>query len=192
MLCLYYILCYCVIYRSKIQQEQLVANQYSQLKNSNKTRKNSYTVSFVDGGILSNFPINIFHNPKIKIARMPTIGVKLDDKKHKEAGKIEINRMRFFPFLGRLFSTVRYYYDRDFLKKNAVYEKCIGHIDVSKFNWLDFGLDDKTKIELFNKGAEAAKTFLLGGNVWIDGRESYFNAFDWEQFKKDRLAMINS
>ena len=38
---------------------------------------------------------------------------------------------------------------------------------------------------MFRKGAEAAKTFLLGGDVWIDGRKYEFGKFDWEKFKKD-------
>jgi len=121
---------------------------------------------------------------------MPTFGVKLEDKKHKNAKDIEDGRIKFFPFLMRIFNTVRYYYDRDFLKKNEVYEKCIGHIDVSEFNWLNFGLDDKAKLDMFRKGAEAAKLFLLGGKVWINGRESDFKAFDWENFKTERFEKL--
>lgn len=178
-----------VIRSSSIQQCQLVAEQYEQVRRLKKDTT-SYMVRFVDGGILSNFPINIFHNPSIKVARMPTFGVKLEDEDHTDSETIEKNRLKFLPFLGHIFSTVRFYYDRDFLKKNAVYEKCIGHIDVAGFNWLDFGLNDTVKKQLFIKGAEAARTFLLGGTVWIDGRESKFDAFDWEKFKKERQAML--
>jgi NTE family protein len=142
-------------------------------------------------GILSNFPINIFHNPNIKIARMPTFGVKLEDEKHLTGKQIEKKRQSFPAFIGRIFNTVRFYYDKDFLKKNEVYEKCIGHIDAEKFNWLDFGLNDETKLELFRKGAEAAKTFFLGGKVWIDGRKGTFEAFNWEKFKQERKNSLN-
>ncbi|MCH5600310.1 patatin-like phospholipase family protein [Niabella ginsengisoli] len=34
---------------------------------------------FVDGGILSNFPINIFYNSKINVPRLPSFGIDLDD-----------------------------------------------------------------------------------------------------------------
>ncbi len=180
-----------IISTSKIQQSQLVGEQYEKIKERQKA-KHAYTVRFVDGGILSNFPINIFHNPNIKIARMPTLGVKLEDEKHLSGNEIEKKRASFFSFIGKIFNTVRYYYDKDFLKKNEVYEKCIGHIDAEKFNWLDFGLDDETKVKLFRKGAEAARTFFLGGNVWIDGRESRFRAFSWPKFKQDRKNSLNN
>jgi NTE family protein len=177
------------ISNSKVQQSQLVADQFAKVKDK---QKHSYTVRFVDGGILSNFPINIFHNPNIKIARMPTLGVKLEDEKHLNGNEIEKKRTSFLSFIGRIFNTVRYYYDKDFLKKNEVYEKCIGHIDAEKFNWLDFSLDDETKVRLFRKGAEAARAFFLGGNVWIDGRESVFEAFNWEKFKQERKDSLNN
>lgn len=150
----------------------------------------SYSVCFVDGGILSNFPINVFHNPKIKIARMPTFGVKLEDEDHIKPGENKTVRMKFLSFLGSIFNTVRFYYDRDFLKRNEIYEKGIAHVDVENFNWLDFGLDEKTKLELFKRGAEAAKTFFLGGTVWVDGKEKPFEPFNWEKFKEERTQMV--
>ena len=157
-----------------------------------RTKLSSYTVCFVDGGILSNFPINVFHNPKISIARMPTFGVKLEDEDHIVAGTNKTIRKRFLSFLGSIFSTVRFYYDRDFLRRNEIYEKCIAHVDAAGFNWLNFGIDTETKLELFKRGAEAAKTFFLGGTVWIDGKEKPFEAYDWEKFKKEREQMVKT
>lgn len=153
------------------------------------------TVQFVDGGILSNFPINVFHNPKIEWARMPTMGVKLEDEKHETAVQnLTKPKRKFLPFVGSIFSTIRFYYDRDFLKKNAVYEACIAHVDVEKFNWLDFGIDEATKKKLFIQGVLAARTFFLGsevgGNFWVDGKEMPFEAFDWESFKQARRNVL--
>ena len=37
------------------------------------------SVRFVDGGMLSNFPINIFYNPKVIEPRLPSFGIDLDD-----------------------------------------------------------------------------------------------------------------
>lgn len=155
-----------------------------------RARLKSYTVCFVDGGILSNFPINVFHNPKIKIARMPTFGVKLEDEDHILPGESKTPPNKLLSFLGSIFSTVRFYYDRDFLKRNEIYEKCIAHVDVAGFNWLNFGIDYNTKLKLFQRGAEAAKTFFLGGKVWVDGKEKSFEAFDWEKFKKEREQVV--
>lgn len=152
-------------------------------------------VQFVDGGILSNFPINVFHNPNIEWARMPTLGVKLEDEKHQTGtDKPSRPKHRFLPFAGSIFSTIRFYYDRDFLKKNAVYETCIAHVDVEGFNWLDFGLNDVVKKKLFIQGALAARTFFLGsevgGSFWADGKEMPFKAFDWETFKQERRRIL--
>ena len=156
-------------------------------------------VQFVDGGILSNFPINVFHNPKIEWARMPTLGVKLEDELHEKTelqpAKTPVKpKLKFGPFLGSILSTIRFYYDRDFLKRNLIYETCIAHIDMDGFNWLDFGLDDETKRKLFIRGAQAAKTFFLGsdlgGNFWVDGKEKSFKAYDWTEFKEERRKMV--
>jgi len=156
-------------------------------------------VQFVDGGILSNFPINVFHNTKIAWARMPTFGIKLEDEKHEKADQhktetMKLPKSRLLPFLGSILSTIRFYYDRDFLKRNMVYETCIAHIDVAGINWLDFGLDEATQKKLFIQGAKAAKTFFLGsdigGNFWVDGKEKPFKAYDWETFKEDRRKVV--
>ena len=122
----------------------------------------------VDGGLLSNFPINVFFKPNIDIARMPTLGVMLED----EDAKPKQSFPDFGSYIWAIFNTVRYYYDRDFLIKNSIFEKCIGRIDVRKFNWLNFNLTEKEKIQLFINGAEAAAKFL--------------KEFDWEAFKNYR------
>jgi NTE family protein len=141
---------------------------------------------FVDGGILSNFPINVFHNPAVLVSRLPTFGVKLEDEKHISPGKEEPESKSLFQYLMTVFSTVRFYYDRDFLKRNAVYEQCIGYVDAADYNWLNFGMDEKAKKELFIKGVQAAKTFFLGGKVWVDGKQKEVTGFNWEKFKHDR------
>jgi NTE family protein len=139
-------------------------------------------VRFVDGGILSNFPINIFYNPKIEIPRLPTFGIDLDDidPKDKEKDKTNTGSMGLGSFMGRMFNTIRYYYDKDFLLKNNLFKKGIGRIEVYEFNWLDFAISDEKKVALFVKGAQAAGQFLQG--------------FDWEAYKagrKDAFDKLN-
>ena len=147
-------------------------------------------VRFVDGGILSNFPINVFHNPTIKVARLPTFGVKLEDEEHEIPGKQKTLKQSLMRYVGSIFSTIRFYYDSDFLLKNRLYERTIGHVDVSKFNWLNFFLNEKDKVDLFRQGAEAAKIFFLGGEVWVDGKPRQFAGFDWESYKQEREEVI--
>ncbi|MBK6948983.1 MAG: hypothetical protein IPH16_13865 [Haliscomenobacter sp.] len=131
------------------------------------------SVRLVDGGLLSNFPINLFFNPQIQVPRLPTFGIDLDDTG--SAAKPPDDGFWELPvYLGKMLSALRSHYDKDFLQQHAVYQKGVGKIDLSKFNWLNFFLKDDDKKELFFKGAEAATDFLL--------------QFDWEQYKEDQKA----
>ncbi|MBO0936984.1 patatin-like phospholipase family protein [Fibrella sp. HMF5335] len=128
---------------------------------------------FMDGGILSNFPINIFYRPDVKTARLPTFGIRLDDR--------AATTKSSFDSLGSLvmsmFNTSRYYYDRDFLIKHPQYANCIGVIDVREFDWLNFNLSNDDKLKLFRKGAETAAQFL--------------RTFDWNDYKAKRQDFQN-
>ena len=129
---------------------------------------------FVDGGILSNFPINLFYNPKIIIPRLPSFGIDLDDSSPGDAGK-QAENWSLMGYFGRIFNTIRFYYDKDFLIKNKVFKKGIGTIHLQGYNWLNFFLSNRDKIDMFAKGAEAAKDFLKG--------------FDWDGYKGNRSEM---
>lgn len=130
---------------------------------------------FVDGGILSNFPINIFFNPKITTPRLPSFGIDLDDSKPDDQKK-NARDWTIFGYFGRIFNTIRFYYDKDFLLKNKVYEKGIGKVPLSEYNWLNFFLSDKDKIDMFVKGAQAATKFLT-------------EDFNWAEYKLNRTVM---
>jgi hypothetical protein len=43
---------------------------------------------------------------------------------------------------------------------------------------------------LFRQGAEAAKIFFLGGEVWVDGKPRKFTPFDWEAYKQHREEVV--
>ena len=146
-------------------------------------------VRFVDGGILSNFPINLFYNPNVDKPRLPSFGIDLDDSAYPPGLDIEKNKKEnedadkgahaeawsFGGFVYRLFNTVRFYYDKDFLIKNAFYKKGIGRIPLKGFGWLNFFLDDEAKKKMFVIGAQAATAFL--------------NDFKWEDYKIQREEM---
>ena len=133
--------------------------------------KPPHSARFVDGGILSNFPFSIFYKPNIEKARLPTFGIDLDDSTMPNKSEDPAN-WSLDGYLGRMFNTIRYYYDKDFLLKNKVFEKGIGKIPLSGFNWLNFFIKDEEKKEMFARGAEAATCFLM--------------KFDWGKYMSDR------
>lgn len=131
------------------------------------------TLRFVDGGILSNFPINLFFNKNVREPRLPTFGIDLDDSTPEDKQDVPEN-WSLGGYLGRMFNTVRFYYDKAFSLKNRVMYKGVGKVGVAEYNWLNFFLTNEQKLDLFAKGAEAAKTFLDG--------------FDWEEYKRERAG----
>lgn len=128
-------------------------------------------IFFVDGGIISNFPIADFHVLD-RVPNAPTFGVKLglDNVIHEITGPIKL-------FLA-IFNSARHALDYDFIIKNKDYSKLVKQIDINKddYNWLNFNMPIETKINLFKLGAEAAKEFLL--------------EFDWYAYRELRKDML--
>ena len=139
------------------------------------------TVRFVDGGILSNFPIDIFYDPTISVPRFPVFGIDLDDSEPDDKTKHAMS-WSILGYCGRMFNTVRYYSDKNFLLKNKMFQRGIGKVRLSpqKYNWLNFFLSPEKKNDLFVTGVEAATDFLLGNE------KEKIIAFDWNEYKKDR------
>lgn len=129
---------------------------------------------FVDGGILSNFPIDLFYLPSVDVPRLPVFGIDLDDYTPGDKGK-NAESWSFAGYFSRMFSTIQNHSDKEFLLKNKVYQKGVGKIKVAKFNWLNFFLPPEKKIELFVLGAQAATEFL--------------ETFNWEEYKAERSGM---
>ena len=123
------------------------------------------SVKFVDGGMLSNFPINVFHRPDGGVPRMPTFGARLSvyRETYSKADKL-------LGISGAMVSTMRQIHDYDFLLKNPDFSKLICRIDADEqFNWLDFNMTPEQQVQLFTLGAEKAIKFL--------------EEFDWESYK---------
>lgn len=125
-------------------------------------------VKFVDGGLLSNFPINVFHRVDGKLPTRPTFGVRLSTYRDNYA-----EAKNPMGFSGAMISTMRQIHDYDFLMRNPDYCLLICRIDADKdFNWLDFEMKQPDQIKLFIKGAEKAIEFL--------------ECFKWDEYKKLR------
>ncbi len=132
--------------------------------------------SFVDGGLTSNFPIDVFHLPGSGRPRKPTFGVRLST--FRESFK-EIEDLS--SYLGGLIDTMRHDSDNEFLRKNPDFNRLITFINADQLvNWLNFNLSDEEKLVLFRKGAESALVFI--------------RQFDWEAYKelRSRKAQQNN
>lgn len=134
---------------------------------------------FIDGGVLSNFPLNIFYNPTVSEARVPNFGIDLNDSEPEENLGSLAASWSLGSYCSRMLNTIRFYYDKDFLIKNSVYKRGVGEVILygpnKNYNWLDFFLSDQTKLDLFLDGANAATEFLLN--------------FDWEEYKTARRGI---
>ena len=118
---------------------------------------------FVDGGMLSNFPIREFHNDALARPRFPTFGVLLNespvDLDVPPSAKEVRDRFADTTLLGYVtsfLSTFRNFYDNDFLSSNKEIRLRVVAVETKGYNWLDFWMADTAKQELFEKGARAA------------------------------------
>jgi NTE family protein len=125
-------------------------------------------VSLLDGGLLSGFPIDLFHKPGVPI--LPTVGVKLGCKARKFHSTSNI-----FDYGDAIFDSMSHYSDFNFLSKYPEYNHLISYIDTRKHNWLNFFMNDAEKMVLFKKGLSTAFAFL--------------EKFDWEKYKQIRKDM---
>lgn len=126
------------------------------------------TVKFVDGGMISNFPINVFHRSDGSIPRKPTFGVKLSAYRDEYSEVDDIGSL-----IGSMVSTMRHDGDNEFLINNPDYKKLICFIDADKtFKWLNFNMSAERQQKLFLLGAQKAIQFLEN--------------FDWNKYKELR------
>ncbi|OUJ75958.1 patatin-like phospholipase family protein [Hymenobacter crusticola] len=128
------------------------------------------SVLFVDGGIMSNFPIDLFHD-NTQVPAAPTFGIKLGVDR---AASRTTNSLP--QYLGAIFDAARTQYDFDFIHRNSDYRHLVHCLNVDGFNWLDFQMSDADKLELFAVGVRGAVEFLLN--------------FDWSGYKKLRAEKV--
>ena len=115
----------------------------------------------VDGGMLSNFPVDTFDRTDGKPPRWPTIGIKLsaqqvpDQVEHVVKGDVSLA-------LGML-GTMQSWHDQMHLNDPAVIKRTI-FVDTFGVNATDFSIDTSTQQRLFESGRQAADQFLARGS----------------------------
>jgi NTE family protein len=126
---------------------------------------------FVDGGVLSNFPIDAFHNSE-RVPLRPTFGVKLqwDEHNHDIQNLLDV--------FTQSFNSARHVLDGEFINRNPDFSKLVAYIDTKEIGWLDFGMDKATKLRLFDMGLQSAMDFL--------------EQFDWSNYKRIRRLLLQA
>ncbi|WP_312993804.1 patatin-like phospholipase family protein [Chryseobacterium flavum] len=134
---------------------------------------------FIDGGSISNFPIDLFHADEVFYPRMPLFGVQLtsDSDLLSEKGKTSEEILKTpFSYAGNIISTLKGFNDKTFLTKHSFYHLfSIQTVNCGTSSWLNFFMKKEEKEELFNRGFQAALDFL--------------NRFDWEKYKYERMLL---
>lgn len=125
----------------------------------------------VDGGVLSSFPIDAFHD-KAQVPLRPTFGVKLRSGGHKH----RIHGMQ--KVMSQSFKTARSIMDEECLRRDPDHSRLVAHIDADDIGWLDFAMDKDTQLRLFRMGAMAATSFL--------------RTFNWREYKRIRRALAEA
>ena len=126
-------------------------------------------ITFSDGGLLSNFPISLFHQQRVPNA--PTFGARLGSYSR------VVKEVSFVGgYAGGLFNALRHYSDFEFIYNNPDYSRLITYIPTAGHNWLNFYMSDDEKLTLFKKGMDAAYEFL--------------ETFEWETYKNIRREQL--
>jgi NTE family protein len=118
----------------------------------------SHESLFIDGGIMSNFPINIFHRKGEPNA--PTFGVRLSDRTTTAITKVK-------DLAKAVFDSARHTLDDDFILQHPDYRHLLALVDTTGYQWLNFDMRPEELKTLFLRGVEAAARFLKGFN-WDD------------------------
>jgi|GEM_PF-1209371 len=140
-------------------QKDTIEAEWRNLANLNKELgPDDKKVIMVDGGMLSNFPLNVFYNPDSPLPAKPTIGIRLEYENAADSEKIST----FPKFLGAMVTAMRFFYDRDFIARHNIYKKTVRSIDTGDVHWLNFGMTRDEQVELFFRGALTAAIFLTG------------------------------
>jgi NTE family protein len=112
----------------------------------------------VDGGMLSNFPVDVFDRTDGAEPRWPTFGIKLSS----HPGDNRLNDVRGIVTLSKaMLSTMTGFYDRMHIDRPDVVARTI-FVDTLGVKATDFALSKEMAELLFESGQRAATTFLDG------------------------------
>jgi NTE family protein len=124
---------------------------------------NGGSSSIVDGGMLSNFPVDVFDSPQGVAPRWPTFGIKLSvraDAAEQAARPVK----GLFSMAAAMIDTLTGFYDRMHIDDPEVLARTI-FIDTGTVKATDFDLDKEAQQMLYDNGRAAATRFLDGDDT---------------------------
>jgi NTE family protein len=114
----------------------------------------------VDGGMLSNFPIEVFDRTDGKPPRWPTFGIKLSAKP--SAAVVQRFKVKGTLGLARaMVGTMTNFHDQMHIDDPSVLARTM-FVDTGSVKATDFDLDEPTQDMLFDNGRRYAGKFLDG------------------------------
>lgn len=111
----------------------------------------------VDGGMLSNYPIDVFDRTDGKPRRWPTIGIKLSARRPPD--QIEHTVNDDYSLAMAMLGTMQSWHDQMHLDDPAVLARTI-FVDTLGINATDFTINRQTQEKLYQNGRVAAEKFL--------------------------------
>jgi NTE family protein len=120
---------------------------------------NNENTTFVDGAMVSNFPLGIFDVPPDKIPAAPTFGILFDTKNKSDSH--EINSIIDYGLA--LIETMNDYGDRAYLRETQADSRIIkisNRVQGKTIKTIYFNLTDDEIISLFGNGIRAAFRFI--------------------------------
>jgi NTE family protein len=142
------------------------------------TSTSGLTSTLVDGGLLSNFPIDSFARVDNKPPRWPTFGVTVLPNLPQGNDKLipGLAPLRWFggspTLLEDLVTTMIVGHDQAYLNQPWVSARAI-RVDSTDVGFLDFKISQQQMDALYGRGHQAAETFLSYWN-WEDYLKSYW------------------
>lgn len=133
-------------------------------------------ITCTDGGMLSNYPIDIFNRRDSRPARWPTLGIKLSARKTINAAHWS-DTSNSFELAKALLSTLLTAHDRVHVDDTATAARTI-FVDTTGFSATDFDLSRADKETLFENGLRAGKRFLA--------------SWDWEKWKHGDYSVLQA
>jgi NTE family protein len=115
------------------------------------------SITLVDGGLLSNFPIGIFDRRDARPPRWPTFGIKLSARP--DAMQIANRTAGILGFSRAIVATMASAHDQMHLDDPCVIRRTI-FVDTGKVKATDFDLGPEKQAALYESGRRAATDFL--------------------------------